>query len=74
MLFMSNVDEGVSVNEMKAGTCEITMTDLRGRIVYSGSFVGPSLYGIDTRSMSRGIYFITVRNGAQMVSDKVLLK
>jgi alpha-galactosidase len=74
MLFMRNVDEGVSVNEMKAGTCEITMTDLRGRIVYSGSFVGPSLYGIDTRSMSRGIYFITVRNGAQMVSDKVLLK
>jgi alpha-galactosidase len=66
--------EFVTVNEVKAGPCAVAMTDLRGRLVYSGSFTGPSQHGIDTRGMARGIYLVNVRNGDETFFGKVLLK
>jgi alpha-galactosidase len=66
--------ECVMVNAVKAGPCGIAMTDLRGRLVYSGNFTGPSQYSIDTRGLARGIYLVNVINGAETFSGKVLLK
>jgi hypothetical protein len=69
-----NAGEFVMVNAVKGGACVVAMTDLQGRLVYSGTFTGPSQHGIDTRGMSRGLYLVNVRNGVETFSGKVLLK
>ena len=66
--------EFVTVNAAKAGHCTVAMIDLRGRLVYSGDFTGPSQYSFDTREIGRGLYLVNVWNGTETSSDKVLLK
>jgi alpha-galactosidase len=64
----------VKVDVAKCGRFSIVMIDPEGRTLYAGGITGPGRCIIGTASFAQGVYFLTVRNGTNAFSERVLLK
>ena len=77
--FFPNPSRGIAQLELGSGVvglCEVFVTDNMGRLVHHADFVadGSSLFGIDTRCLGKGVYFVTFVNGGSMACRKLVVE
>ncbi|MDQ3191958.1 MAG: T9SS type A sorting domain-containing protein [Bacteroidota bacterium] len=64
----------VQVDEINYNDNEISVSNLLGQIIYSGSFTNVNKKEINLTSYSEGIYFLLIRTGKKIAVEKIILQ
>jgi hypothetical protein len=62
------------INPIAQNDFEVTITDITGKVVYSEKYIQPTImYSFDLTRLSKGVYFLTIRNDKISKTEKILV-
>ncbi len=67
----------ISTNKPIAGSCELKIMNTLGEVVWSEKIQGDKLinqYPLDLTILSKGLYILTISNGSQLASEKLIIE
>lgn len=70
--YYNNTSENIYLEFENSTSTQVTLTDITGRIQWTGSFAG-NTGNIATNELSKGIYIVTVKNADKLYSQKVIV-
>ncbi len=62
----------IQINSFEPGS-KVTITDVSGKMIYT-TIIGNKLSTIDTRTFSKGVYFLTVQHKMKSLSKKIIIE
>jgi hypothetical protein len=69
----NNGQFSVTLTNGKERKSQVTIIDMFSRLVYASTEKGSNLQ-INTEDLSKGVYFVKVQNGEQVVSQKIIIE